>query len=158
MRRLEAAAALAALALLAAAGPLEGQAKNSKSARPTQVAAVTTPAAPVAEPRLIFEREVFEYGGRVRRDPFQPLTSTAAGPLFADLKLHMILHSQDPANSVVAISDATKKQYRLRRGDSVGNATVVDISPTRVVFSVMDFGIRRKEILDLKENGKERTR
>jgi hypothetical protein len=42
-----------------------------------------------------------------------------------------------PGESVVAVSDAAKKQYRLRRGDTVGNATVVDIGPTRVVFSVL---------------------
>ena len=46
------------------------------------------------------------------------------------------------------------RQYRLRRGDSVGNATVVDIGPTRVVFSVSDFGIRRQEILELKAAAK----
>lgn len=156
MRRLDARAALACLALLCAAGPAQAQARASAATAPRVSA--PAPAAAPAEPRLIFEREVFEYTGRVRRDPFQPLTSTSTGPLFADLKLHMILHSEDPVNSVVAVSDAAKRQYRLRRGDSVGNATVVSIGPNRVVFSVMDFGIRRQEVLELKENGKERTR
>jgi hypothetical protein len=141
MRRLELRAALACCALIAAASPAEAQTPNR--------ARTVSDAPRVAEPRLVFEREVFEYAGRVRRDPFQPLTSTSAGPLFTDLKLHMILYSEDPANSVVSVSDS-RKQYRLRRGDSVGNATVVDIGPTRVVFSVMDFGIRRQEVLNLK--------
>jgi hypothetical protein len=118
------------------------------------------PAAAVerAEPKLVFEREVFDYAGRARRDPFRPLTSSTEGPLFTDLSLHMILFSEDPRSSVVAVSDAAKKQYRLRRGDSVGNATVVDIRPARVVFSVLDFGIRRQEVLDLKETERERSR
>ncbi|HSJ06228.1 MAG TPA: hypothetical protein VK936_05965 [Longimicrobiales bacterium] len=116
-------------------------------------AAQQAPAKPVAntsEPKLVFEREVFNYAGRMRRDPFRPLTAKSQGPLFTDLTLHMILYSEDPANSVVAVSDAAKKQYRLRRGDTVGNATVIDIGPTRVVFSVMDFGIRRQEVLHIK--------
>jgi hypothetical protein len=50
------------------------------------------------------------------------------------------------------VSDGSKKQYRLRRGESVGNATIIDIGPSRVVFSVMDFGIRRQEVLALKDN------
>lgn len=114
----------------------------------------TTPAAPAAaglnDPRLIFDREVYNYPGRARRDPFMPLTGQNAGPLFSDLRLRVILYSENPSQSVVAVSDAANKQYRLRRGDSVGNATVVDIGPTRVVFSVSDFGIRRQEILELK--------
>lgn len=117
-------------------------------------AAQQAPARPVSntsEPKLVFEREVFQYAGHTRRDPFRPLTAKSSGPLFTDLTLHMILYSEDPGSSVVAVSDAAKKHYRLRRGDSVGNATVIDIGPTRVVFSVLDFGIRRQEVLDLKE-------
>jgi hypothetical protein len=145
---------LVALALLAAAAPAATQ--------QTQAAPAARQATPVAErtaePRLVFEREVFHYEGRVRRDPFRPLTGSSEGPLFPDLRLHMILFSEDPGGSVVAVSDAMKKQYRLRRGDSVGNATVIDIGPARVVFSVLDFGIRRQEVLDLKETERERSR
>lgn len=111
-----------------------------------------------SEPRLVFEREVFEYPGRSRRDPFMPLTGRNAGPLFSDLKLHMIIHSDDPRQSIVDVSDASKKRFRLRRGDAVGNATVVDIQPTRVVFSVVDFGIARNEVLDMKVTGREPPR
>jgi hypothetical protein len=144
---------LVALALLAAAAPAAAQKEAPRAARP-----VTPVADRTAEPKLVFEREVFHYEGRVRRDPFRPLTGSAEGPLFTDLRLHMILFSEDPGGSVVAVSDARKKQYRLRRGDSVGNATVIDIGPARVVFSVLDFGIRRQEVLDLKETERERSR
>jgi hypothetical protein len=102
------------------------------------------------EPRLIFEREVFSYPGRVRRDPFRPLTGSASGPLFEELHLSIILWSPVAAESVVLLTDTNRKQYRLRRGETVGNATVVEIGPTRVVFSVNDFGIRRQEVMDLK--------
>jgi hypothetical protein len=104
----------------------------------------------IGAPRLVFEREVFHYAGRARRDPFQPLTGRNAGPLFADLMLRMIIFSDNPSESLVTVSDAANNQYRLRRGDTVGNATVVDIGPARVVFSINDFGLRRQAILDLK--------
>jgi hypothetical protein len=151
-------AALAAV--LVQAAPAAAQQPGGSATQPRVTTASQPPAAPTegAEPRLVFEREIFHYSGRVRRDPFRPLTSTAEGPLFTDLQLHMILYSEDPRSSVVSVSDAAKRQYRLRRGDSVGNATVIDIGPTRVVFSVLDFGIRRQEVLDLKETGRERSR
>lgn len=111
-------------------------------------------AAQATDPRIVFEREVYSYPGRARRDPFMPLTGQNAGILFSDVKLHMILFDDNPSRSIVAVSDAANKQYRLRRGDSVGNATVVDIGRTRVVFSVNDFGVRRQEVLDLKPMGR----
>ncbi|HEX2165882.1 MAG TPA: hypothetical protein VHG09_01470 [Longimicrobiales bacterium] len=123
-------------------------------------APATPPATPPAtiiqgnEPQLVFEREVFNYPGRARRDPFMPLTGENAGVLFSDLTLRMILFDDDPRRSIVAVSDAAGKQYRLRRGDSVGGATVVDIGRTRVVFSVNDFGIRRQEVLEMKPTGR----
>jgi hypothetical protein len=141
---------LVVLLMAATAAPAAAQQGRS--------AAVPAAAVERAEPKLVFEREVFDYAGRVRRDPFRPLTSSAEGPLFTDLSLHMILFSEDPRSSVVAVSDAAKRQYRLRRGDSVGNATVIDIGPTRVVFSVLDFGIRRQEVLDMKATERERSR
>jgi hypothetical protein len=102
------------------------------------------------EPVLVFEREVFSYPGRSRRDPFRPLTGDE-GPLFEDLSINVILYSPNPAESVVLLSDATNRVYRVRRGETVGKCcTVVDIGPTRIVFSVVDFGIRRQEVLALK--------
>jgi hypothetical protein len=102
------------------------------------------------EPVLVFEREVFSYPGRSRRDPFRPLTGDE-GPLFEDLRINVILYSPNPAESVVLLSDATNRVYRVRRGETVGKCcTVVDIGPTRIVFSVVDFGIRRQEVLALK--------
>jgi hypothetical protein len=128
-------------------------------ARAQQPAEPQTPEAPATvamagDPRLVFERELFAYPGRARRDPFMPLTGQNAGILFSDVKLHMILFDENPVRSIAAVSDAAGKQYRLRRGDSIGNATVVDIGRTRVVFSVSDFGIRRQEVLELKPTGR----
>jgi nucleoid-associated protein YgaU len=140
---------LVGLMAVAAAAPLQAQ-QPAEPATPDAPAAV----AQSSDPRLVFEREVFSYPGRARRDPFMPLTGQNAGVMFTDLTLHMILFDENPSRSIVAVSDAAKKQYRLRRGDTVGSATVVDIGRTRVVFSVNDFGIRRQEVLDMKPMGR----
>jgi hypothetical protein len=103
------------------------------------------------EVKLVFDREVYRYEGAGRRDPFKPLTDeNAQGPLFEDLVLRMILHSNVPNQSIVVLADAARKTYRLRRGESVGNVTVVDIGPDRVTFAVEDFGVRRQEVLRIK--------
>lgn len=105
----------------------------------------------VGEPKLVFEREVFRYPGENRRDPFLPLTRLEElGPIFGDLSLRMIIFSPNPKMSVVLLSDGNKKSYRLHRGESVGNATVLEIRKTEVVFVIDDFGVRRQETLNLK--------
>lgn len=101
--------------------------------------------------QLVFEREVFSYAASSRRDPFRSLADQEGiGPLFDDLKLRMIIHSDQAGQSVALVVDGSKKVYRLRKGDVVGNATVLDITQERVTFTVEDFGNRRQEVLDLK--------
>jgi hypothetical protein len=146
-------ALLCALVLTVAPLPADAQQTPPAAQQPPAARDSTTPATVVnaADAKLMFEREVYNYPGRGRRDPFAPLTGSDAGPLFADLKLTAILYVADaPAESIVTIADATKKVHRVRRGDTVGNATIVDIGPNRVVFSINDFGVRRQAVLDLK--------
>jgi hypothetical protein len=140
------AAALCAAALATPAAPAAPAAAQDAGAAPTP----RPPVQDAAEPRLVFEREVFVYRGRARRDPFMPLTAATDGPLFADVRLHMIIHSADPDLSIVSVSVAGGRRMRLRRGESVGNATVIEIGERHVVFSVMDFGVRKQEVLYLK--------
>jgi hypothetical protein len=99
------------------------------------------------EVKLVFDREVYTYPGANRRDPFTPLITEN---LFEDLTLRMIIHSDVPGESIVVLADKRRKTYRLRRGESVGNVTVVDVTPDRVTFAVEDFGVRRTEVLRLK--------
>jgi hypothetical protein len=129
-----------AVAALLAAAPAAAQ-------RPA-AASDSTP----AEPQLVFDREVFSYAGAGRRDPFQPLTASDDGPLFEELRLRMIIFARDPRESLVLVQDVTTKVHRLRRGDRVGNATVVDIGRNRVLFSVNEFGVYRQGVLELKPN------
>lgn len=142
--------ALCALAMTAVAVPLAAQAP----AAGTDTSAAVAP----QPPKLVFEREVFDYpGASGRRDPFRPLTGREdVGPMFQDLKLKVILYLQgNPARSVASIQDGNRKLHRVRRGDVIGNATVLDIGPQRVLFSVEDFGLRRQEVLQLKPTTRE---
>jgi type II secretory pathway component PulC len=113
-------------------------------------AQTTTPPkkAPVVE--LEYEREVFRYPVAGRRDPFSALSRRGdLGPRFDELTLHGIIFSERAGTSVAVLSDGSGKRHRVRRGDVVGDAQVLDIGQTRVVFSVESFGIRRQEVLEL---------
>jgi hypothetical protein len=112
------------------------------------------PQVAVPEPELFFEREVFQYGGRARRDPFVALSRlAAAGPQFTDMSLRMVVHSDIPGESLAVIRDEnTKRSHRLRRGDVLGDVTVVEIGRSRVILMVDNLGVRRRETLELRPN------
>ena len=111
------------------------------------------------EPKLAFDREVFAYPAEGRRDPFKPLLSGAGagGPLFADLSLRGIIYSPDPRRSVALVQMGNRRSFRLRRGDIIGNARVLEIQPLRVRFAVENFGQVRNEVLELRGNNQLRV-
>jgi hypothetical protein len=110
--------------------------------------ATAPPQAPKVE--LEYEREVFRYPVAGRRDPFSALSRRGdMGPRFDDLKLHGIIFSGGVGRSVAVVADGDGRRHRLRRGDVIGDAQVLDIGPTRVVFSVESFGVQRQEVLEL---------
>lgn len=143
--------AMAASLVVIAALPLYGQAP--------------APAAPAAapgsqpEPKLAFDREVFAYPAEGRRDPFKPLLGGpgSSGPLFADLALRGIIFSPDARRSVALVQVGGRRTFRLRRGDIIGNARVLEIQPLRVRFAVENFGTVRNEVLELRGNNQIRT-
>ena len=141
-----------ALALVAAAGPLAAQAPPPAGAAPAPGA---IPGA-VAEPKLVFDREVYGYNGNARRDPFKPLIGKeSSGPLFDDLKLKGIIYSTDPTRSIVLIEDGSKRLYRIKRGDVIGNSRVVEIRPLAARFAVENFGMIRYEVLEVRRGAAE---
>lgn len=109
-------------------------------------------APPKPMPKLVFEREVYDYPAGQRRDPFRGLTNNdTSGPLFSELTMTGIMfYAAEPSKSMATFRDLSKKEYRVRRGDTIGNATVQDIGRTRVVFSIQEFGMKHQEVLDLK--------
>jgi hypothetical protein len=142
MRRLDLFAPIfAALLLCAGAAPLVAQ--NAQN----QPAPGRDPAN--GEIELVFEREVFLYPAGNRRDPFSPLSVTE-GPRFEELTLRGIIHSPVPGQSVALLTGPGNRSYRVRRGETVGNARVLDVGPRRVLFAVNNFGVVRQEVLELK--------
>jgi hypothetical protein len=105
---------------------------------------------------VIYRRERFVYPSNDRRNPFQSLlTLEDAGPQFEDLDLLGVIFG-GPAGSVATLIDrSTSKRFRVRRGELVGNARVVEIRPEEVVFSVTTFGITRSETLRIQKRKEE---
>ena len=98
-------------------------------------------------------RETFAYAGGTR-DPFASLINGAStGPEIADLDLvgvYQDLRSTD--NSVVVLREkATAKRHKMRVGDQLGRARLVQIRPRDVVFTIRDFGFERQETLSLRK-------
>jgi len=152
--RAHSSALLCALLLATAlAAPLQAQEKDKKAAaeKPAAIKVARKAAPEAAEPTLIFDREVYSYPENSSRDPFMALVGDHEdGPRFDDLSLRGIIYS--PAGtSLVLLSDG-KKVYRRHRGEMVGNARILQISPTEVIFSVNYFGIWRQESIQLKKN------
>jgi hypothetical protein len=98
-------------------------------------------------------RETFAYSGG-SRDPFASLlNTTAAGPEIGSLELVGVYQNlRDSDNSVVVLRDkGTAKRYKLRVGDQVGRARLVQIKPRDAVFTIRDFGFERQETLSLRK-------
>ena len=142
------ASSLFACVVALSAAPLAAQQAGAPAAPPaTAVKAAPTVAS--GEPALIFDREVFSYAGG-RRDPYTALVGkNDAGPRFEDLTLRGIIYS--PAAGSMAVLSDGKRTYRKHRGELLGNARVVEISPTRVIFAVDNFGVWRQESLEMKK-------
>jgi hypothetical protein len=108
---------------------------------------------------LVFDREVFAYPTYERRDPFRPLTGAETGPRFEDLVLRgRILDAVNPRASVALIESraaggtqqqAGRQTYRVRVGDVIGNARIVEIRESQVVAEVEDFGVVELRTLQL---------
>ena len=98
-------------------------------------------------------RETFAYTGG-SRDPFASLlNSSATGPEIGSLDLVGVYQNlQDGSNSIVVQRDkATAKRYKLRVGDQLGRARLVQIRPRDAVFTIRDFGFERQETLSLRK-------
>ncbi len=101
---------------------------------------------------VIYRRERFVYPSGNRQNPFVSLlTLEETGPQFNDLEVVGIIFGGS-AGSVATLIDRTNdKRYPVRRGDTVGNARVVEIRPDAVVFNVTEFGVSRTETLRIRK-------
>jgi len=109
--------------------------------RPEKVASIT------------IEREVFNYGGAGRRDPFKSLlTSEALRPMLPELRLVAVAY--DPTGGSVAIlrDVNTRVQHRVRVGEPLGRMRVAAIQKKAVVFTIQELGYSRQETLGLNDS------
>ena len=98
-------------------------------------------------------RETFAYGGGTR-DPFASLmNSSSTGPEIADLDLVGVYQDlRSSGNSIVVLREkVTAKRHKMRVGDQVGRARLVQIRPRDAVFTIRDFGFERQETLSLRK-------
>ncbi|MBA3258770.1 MAG: hypothetical protein H0T68_04805 [Gemmatimonadales bacterium] len=98
-------------------------------------------------------RETFAYTGSTR-DPFNSLINMAsAGPEIGDLEVVGIYQDlRSASNSIVVLREKVSlKRHKLRVGDQVGRARLVQIRPRDAVFTIQDFGYERQETLSLRK-------
>jgi hypothetical protein len=100
-------------------------------------------------PKVLINREVFQYAGDGRRDPFVSLLTTSdLRPLLNDLKLVAVAFDPRGQNSVAVLRDITsKEQYKVRVGQTIGRMRVAAIQEKAVIFTIEEFGYSRQEIL-----------
>ncbi|HEY8831904.1 MAG TPA: hypothetical protein VIM21_05295 [Gemmatimonadaceae bacterium] len=115
----------------------------------TTTAKAATPAPTDTAPKVLINREVFQYAGDGRRDPFVSLlTTTDLRPLLTDLKLVAVAFDPRGQNSVAVLRDVTSKdQYKVRVGQTIGRMRVAAIQEKAVIFTIEEFGYSRQEIL-----------
>jgi hypothetical protein len=128
-------------------------AKNVAKPAPTSpTTAKASAGAPVpadTAPKVLINREVFQYAGDGRRDPFVSLLTTSdLRPLLNDLKLVAVAFDPRGQNSVAVLRDVTSKdQYKVRVGQTIGRMRVAAIQEKAVIFTIEEFGYSRQEIL-----------
>jgi hypothetical protein len=146
------------------ASAASGQAVAQAAARPANTAAAATaknasakvpaPApTPAADtmPKVLINREVFQYDGSGRRDPFVSLLTTSdLRPLLTDLKLVAVAYDPRGQNSVAVLRDPTSKtQYKVKVGQTIGRMRVAAIQEKAVIFTIEEFGYSRQELLPI---------
>jgi hypothetical protein len=146
---------VAALASGASGQASAQAAARTPATRPT-AAKPAAPAATTAAPlpadtgsKVLINREVFQYEGDGRRDPFVSLFASGdLRPLLTDLKLVAVAYDPRGQNSVAVLRDVTSKdQYRVRAGQTIGRMRVAAIQEKAVIFTIEEFGYSRQEIL-----------
>jgi hypothetical protein len=141
-------AALASGASAQASAQAAPRPNSAKAAAPA-AAKASTPLPVDTAPKVLINREVFQYEGSGRRDPFISLLTTSdLRPLLTDLKLVAVAYDPRGQNSVAVLRDVTSKdQYKVRVGQTIGRMRVAAIQEKAVIFTIEEFGYSRQEIL-----------
>jgi hypothetical protein len=125
-------------------------------ALPLLLLAVALPQAAAAQetappPGEIYRREVFSYPRAARPDPFRSLLQDVqVGVRYQDLRLRGVIYNPEGGRSVAVLWDeANQRRIRGSVGDRIGSVTIVAITPRRVDVVIEEFGVARRESLQL---------
>ncbi|HWL38933.1 MAG TPA: hypothetical protein VNO75_01750 [Gemmatimonadaceae bacterium] len=131
---------------------------SSPSARPASTVSNPTPAVADTAPTVLINRELYQYEGDGRRDPFVSLLTTSdLRPLLSDLKLVAVAFDPNGRTSVAVMRDLTsKEQYKVRVGQTLGRMRVAAIQEKAVIFTIEEFGFSRQEMLAMTDSTKTR--
>jgi hypothetical protein len=121
------------------------------TARKPAAAATLPVVAADTTPKVLINREIFQYDGGARRDPFVSLLTTSdLRPLLNDLKLVAVAYDPRGQNSVAVLRDVTSKtQYKVKVGQAIGRMRVAAIQEKAVIFTIEEFGYSRQELLPI---------
>lgn len=133
---------------VAAQAPATTQAVSTKESAGT-VSTAAAPAKTALPTEVTIQREVFDYNGGGRRDPYKSLMSTSdVRPLLSDLQLAVVVLDKDGKNSIAFLrDDFNKTKYRVKVGQQIGRLRVSAIKQKEVQFTVEEFGFNRIETL-----------
>ena len=119
-------------------------AKPASSTSKVPAANVPAPAAADTMPKVLINREVFQYEGAGRR------STSELKPMLNDLKLVGVVFDARGANSVAVLRDVTsKEQYKVKVGQTLGRMRVAAIQQKAVIFTIEEFGYSRQELLPI---------
>ncbi|HET7275744.1 MAG TPA: hypothetical protein VFI91_11320 [Longimicrobiaceae bacterium] len=116
--------------------------------------ASAAPASAQGETTVVYHREVFDYGAEGRPDPFRSLLETAnLGYRFEDLSLQGVVYNPDPRLSVAVLTQTgSERQVQAHVGERLGSIRVLAIHPRRIEVAIEEFGVTRRESLELNLN------
>ena len=133
--------------------PAKSAPVKTASAKPNPAPAPAPTPAPAVDsgPKVLINREIFQYDGDGRRDPFVSLLTTSdLRPLLNDLKLVAVAYDPRGQNSVAVLRDPTSKtQYKVKVGQTIGRMRVAAIQEKAVIFTIEEFGYSRQELLPI---------
>lgn len=102
-----------------------------------------------------YERESYAYPER-ERNPFEPVSAgVQEGPRFQNLVLAGVIYGPSVGSVAVVVDRTTGRRHRVREGERLGQATILDIRRSEVVFSVSGPTGSRQETLQVEKQTEE---
>lgn len=145
------AAALAVALVVLTGSPVEAQ--QDAGGDETTAEAVTDSV--VQQGDIEYRRETFRYPRR-ERNPFLPVgAGVEEGPRFKNLVLAGLIYSPAVGSVAVLVDRTSGRRYRVREGERLGQATVLNIRRSDVVFSVSGPNRSRQETLQVEKDNEE---